>query len=676
MRWEPFAHRRTRVEFMYEEGRTTNHIGHLRLVDQASAYVPGTGTNALDANPNLAGVQNNGVGMRQLQPASNSINAIWDIGGTIYNLKSTATEVFRVSDLEQTNAAVLATDPKNPRLLPRLAISTTIVPERDDWGGPDNYHNQRYKAATLEFTHSFSERLFLLLALNRQVDDTVRKQSLIGTVGVLGTSVNRAVWIDVNPRLPNPNGPGTVPNPNYDKPFIAFNSIYNPDGHDIANWRGQLVYDARLPWGITQRVALGANYRHETYYIDNYTLGLAPEEIARRGFSGAAAFYTNNLVAPIHYLHLGNSDEQLRWDVRPGVTQLFRTDAGLNRRLDQSLTSGTATLLGSYFSGRVRTTVGVSRDRWLQSANSPLRTDPVTNEHKFVAADGSLLANRGLASIGAPLIPFADDWRTNTSYGGVWHVLPWAALTLGYFESSQFSDNYGLDLNNRARAPLNGHGVDGGLRLRFFDRKLELSVTRFTTTQENLSSGVTAVVRDELNPLLARPLVNLTDYRDRTANGWEYQLLANPTRNWTVVGQYSNNATEFTRFFPLLRERVAEARATAQSRGLNPDDATAFTREFLSAQEGNVSATKRATASLTTRYRFTAGRLRGFATGVSAQYNRGRKPLTAVSVAGVQVIPLAYTDSYVLVHPFASYRWTLRGLAWTAQLNIDNLFDN
>ena len=70
-------------------------------------------------------------------------------------------------------------------------------------------------------------------------------------------------------------------------------------------------------------------------------------------------------------------------------------------------------------------------------------------------------------------------------------------------------------------------------------------------------------MRDELEPLLAVPFTNLVDYRDRTSTGWEFQVLTNLRRNWTMIAGFSMNQTEFTRFFPLLERYLTEARAAA-----------------------------------------------------------------------------------------------------------------
>ena len=272
------------------------------------------------------------------------------------------------------------------------------------------------------------------------------------------------------------------------------------------------------------------------------------------------------------------------------------------------------------------------------------------------------------------LNPFSDDWSTNQTFGAVWHIRPWLALTGGYFESSQFSDNIGTDLTGRAVVPLTGEGVDFSARFKLFAGRVEATVTRFDTKQENLQAGISTQVRDELNLLLATDLANSIDYRDRTSTGWEYQVLVNLNRNWTLLGSYSRNQTEFTRFFPLLGEIITQARAIAKSQGLDPDDATLLTRDFLEDQEGVISLTRRATGSVTTRYSFNEGRLKGFTAGVAARYTRGRERAAQV-VSGVVVLPAVRSENYILTNPFVSYRRKFGRYNWTLQLNVNNAFD-
>jgi outer membrane receptor protein involved in Fe transport len=676
LRWEPFKNRRTQIDAVVETGNTTYHLGHLGPTDSRIAYVRGTGTSAIDADPNRAGTQVNGVGMQQLRATTAVAHAIVDVGGVINNWQSTAANTFRISVTNEAAAATSATDPQNPNRYPLIRVPESLIPLSQDWAGPDNKMTSKYYAYTIELKHSFTDRLSALIAHNGQFDETIRKQTYSSLASVGGVA-GRSLHVDVNPVLPNPNGPGTVPNPNYEQLFIVHAPLYNPDGHDILNWRAQVVYDPALPWGIKQRAVVAAAYRHEKNYQDNFSYSLTKEEIAKRGFTGQAAYFNNNLVYPIHYLRDGNSDAELGWSVRPGVTQLFRNNAGsgVNRRLDQSLTSASVSLLGGYFGDRVRTSVGLSREHWLQSVSTPTTADTTNfNQQTFFNADGTRIPNDGIRKLSVPVYPFADNWSTNQTYGVVWHALSWLSFTAGYFESSQFSDNYGTDLTGSPLQPLTGEGMDFSARLKLIGGKLEVSVTRFSTKQENLNSAIVAEVRDELAPFLAKPFSNLIDYRDRTATGWEYQVVGNLTRNWTILANYSNNETEYTRFFPLLGQFLTEARAVAKTRGLDPDGATALTRQYLEDQDGAVSLTKRATASLTTRYSFTEGRLKGFSAGVAARYARG-KPRTNLVIAGVEVLPAITTDDYILTNPFVAYRRMIARLNWTLQLNVNNVFD-
>jgi outer membrane receptor protein involved in Fe transport len=674
LRWQPFQHRRTQIDAAYETGNTTYYIGHLGPGDYRAAYVYGSGTSEIDADPVRPGIQINGVGMQPIRAATSLNHALVDVGGVINNWQSTAANTFRISFTPTSAAATSATDPQNPKRLAVRRVPESIIPLSQDWGGPDTKQSSKYFAYTVELKHAFSDQLQALVAHNAQVDDTIRKQAF-STVTVIAPA-SRYLHIDVNPVLPNPNGPGTVPNPNYEQMYVVHVPIYNPGGHDILNWRGQLVYDAALPWGITQRVVLGANYRHEKVYSEFFSYSLTREEIARRGYTGDAAWFTNNLVSNIHYLRDGNSDEKLGWNVRPGVTQLFRSNAGLNRHQDQSLTSGSLSILGSYFKGNLRTSIGLSRERWLQSVSAATTADRANfNQATFFAADGSRTPNDGIRKAsGMALNPFSDDWSTNQTFGAVWHIRPWLALTGGYFESSQFSDNIGTDLTGRAVVPLTGEGVDFSARFKLFAGRVEATVTRFDTKQENLQAGISTQVRDELNLLLATDLANSIDYRDRTSTGWEYQVLVNLNRNWTLLGSYSRNQTEFTRFFPLLGEIITQARAIAKSQGLDPDDATLLTRDFLEDQEGVISLTRRATGSVTTRYSFNEGRLKGFTAGVAARYTRGRERAAQV-VSGVEVLPPVRSENYILTNPFVSYRRKFGRYNWTLQLNVNNAFD-
>ncbi|MCX6934137.1 MAG: hypothetical protein NTZ29_15880, partial [Verrucomicrobia bacterium] len=273
-----------------------------------------------------------------------------------------------------------------------------------------------------------------------------------------------------------------------------------------------------------------------------------------------------------------------------------------------------------------------------------------------------------------PVFELDRRWVTNQTYGAVWHVLPWVSLSGGYFESAQFADNNGTLLDSRPVPPQTGEGHDYGLRFRLWQDRITLALTRFSTVGENVASGVTAAVRDELNPLLRTPFFNLTDLRDRTSTGTEAELFFNYGRNWTARLAYSENSVIFTRFFPLVRERLGEARTTAAARGLNADAATLVTSEYLQQQEENALATDRRTANATLRYAFTQGALNGLSLGLAARY-QFLPDRNAINIGGQTVIPVTKADPVYIFSPFVVYRHRFGRTTWTGQINVNNAFD-
>lgn len=673
LKWDVFKDGRTSIDLTYERGKQDNLFGHLTLNDHTAAYVRGTGTNALDASAARAGVQTNGVGMARIAPTGNT-HAFADIGGTLYNLQSTPTEVFRASGIFTGANVATGADPQNPGRLPIRGIPESVVPRGQDWAGSDNHLLGRWDAYVLEVQHTLADNFRVALAHNGQRDAANRQTTLNGAILIAGGNA-RAVFIDVNPTLPNPTGTGTIPNPRFEQRFVGFIPIQNIEGHQIQSWRATAVYDAKLPWGITQRLVVGGNFRHEEFHRDTYRFALTQEEIARRGYaSGPARFYTSNFVTPVHYLNAGNSDEALRLRPTPGVTGFFRTD--LNQRFDQSLTSGSVSALGSYFHGRLHTSIGVSRDYWNQKASRPTALDPITNETRFVDANGNFITSNQ-----APVYPFTSNWVTNQTYGGVFQLTKWMALTAAYQETALFTDNYGSDLFGRPLQPRSGRGGDYGVRFKLLEDRVHAAFTFFENTAENISVAFPAAVNTEIQGLLGPVTVGTTDTKSETSRGLEFEVVTNITRQWTGRLALSRSLVHPSATFPQLRGLLEQARAVARTRGLDPDTATATTADFVEQADSDAGAAgmvrisaQRWVGNIVTRYSFTRGNLKGLAVGGSVRYADG-KPRREAVVGGVAVLPETTTENQWTVNPFASYRRRIGRINWTAQVNINNLFD-
>jgi hypothetical protein len=585
-------------------------------------------------------------------------------------MRSTATTTFRNSAILTGATVATGADPQNPVRYPLTTIPYSVYPDGQDWSGPDNRHDTDFHAYNIELSHQLGDHLRFLVAHNGQVDATTRLQTY-SSASALGMN-SRAVFIDVNRVLPSPTVPGaTIPNPRFEQLFLAYAPTFTDDGNKSAGWRTSLLYDTKLPfWNSSLRAVAGASYRHEQNYLDGYSFALTQQEIARRGLTGAAATFGNNVVNPVHYMADGNSDDQLRLNIIPGVEGFYRS--GTQTRFDQTLGSGTLTALGSFFGGRLHTSAGIDRDYFRQNRSRATTTNAATGEVQIVD-----LSNRPIldaAGYNVPYEPFNRTYATNQTYGGVFRVLPWLALGGGYFESSLFTDSVSFELTGKPRLPRTGEGHEWSLRFNFLEDRVNATITRFYTASENNALALSAGSQTELNALLPanNRLLGTGDYRDQDTEGWEIESQLNLTRQWTVRATYSMNRVTFGRFFPLVRPYLEAARAAAKALGQDPDNATQITQQLIADTEGTVRTVRRETANITTRYSFIEGKLKGVAVGTSARYAMG-KPRAALSSGGVVVLPATKTSSYILVNPFVSYRRKLYNRNVTAQLNVNNV---
>jgi 16S rRNA (cytidine1402-2'-O)-methyltransferase len=74
---------------------------------------------------------------------------------------------------------------------------------------------------TIELQHTFAENFRVALAYNHQKDASNRQTTPNGAILVPAGNA-RAVFIDVNPRLPNPSGTGTIANPRFEQYFVGY----------------------------------------------------------------------------------------------------------------------------------------------------------------------------------------------------------------------------------------------------------------------------------------------------------------------------------------------------------------------------------------------------------------------------------------------------------------------
>ena len=282
----------------------------------------------------------------------------------------------------------------------------------------------------------------------------------------------------------------------------------------------------------------------------------------------------------------------------------------------------------------------------------------------------------------------ADSWRTNTSYGAVYHVTDWVGLTASYQETALFTDNVGTDLYGRPRAPTSGSGFDLGVRLHLLGGRLNASIVRYDNTAENNRTTITAALRTEVNAALntgratASPdeIIGLDDSNDRRTEGWELELTANPTRAWTTRLAFSTTQNRRSASVPQLRAKAAAAESYLRSLGRSAAEiqaALTATQEYLADQASEDLQPAQYRGSIVSRYDLRSGPLAGLGLGGSLRWARGRvRDPGGLFISGVLVIPERRNADELVFSPFVKYSARFGRVRWTGQLNVDNAFNN
>ncbi len=362
-----------------------------------------------------------------------------------------------------------------------------------------------------------------------------------------------------------------------------------------------------------------------------------------------------------------------------------------------------------FFDGHLVTTAGVRRDRIKVWSHTNVR-DPQTTE--IIAINPR------------PERPGLDQTGDTHTVGAVFHIprMEW----LGVFanKSTNFQDQGGQSLLEdedlrvgRTLGPLEGKGLDYGLKLSLLDNKINATLTRFTVDLENQASGHQSDVFNYINAIWTTLLnggptgtltdqndpnghrVGGTDTRSQKSEGYELEVTANPTPNWRVSFNISKAENEISQLGGALSAYIEKHRSVwQQNAGLNYDIARApgnLTNAggtntigalitgldnwlaFVKSQEGQIETNIRPwNANLFTAYRFSTGPMKGLTIGGGANYRGdailGVKPATLAN----PVNEVFKGRDYFNFTGMLGYEFQLRNVGVRLQLNIDNLLNN
>jgi outer membrane receptor protein involved in Fe transport len=327
---------------------------------------------------------------------------------------------------------------------------------------------------------------------------------------------------------------------------------------------------------------------------------------------------------------------------------------------------------------------------------------------------------------------------TTYSTGAVLHVNSWFSVFGNY--ATSFSPTSGnLYLDGTFLPSAKSHGSDAGIRLRLLDGRINASLGRYTSFETPQSVELSGTQNSNLNAIAnanaigdfatdGRNIRNFDnvpqqtfDTRDRSNEGYEFELTANLTPAWRLSlnaarpDAFQSNAFANTRKFfadsdPVMRRILADAGVLINASNVasvdtsiptanrSPDASAAanawnsienFKASLVTGKQKIVRLSE-FTANIFTDYRFREGPLKNLGVGGGLNY-RGREvigyrgadtirnpavPTQAVDDPNVDAYTPVYNKAYYLVTGTLSYRYKLpqrRDLQ--LQLRVANLLN-
>ncbi len=422
------------------------------------------------------------------------------------------------------------------------------------------------------------------------------------------------------------------------------------------------------------------------------------------------------------------------------LLNLGYTDAN-NRSAERQFDYLQASAFAKLFQGRLVLLAGKRWDRFRVTTWNALHTNtraayPTNWDGRTLLFDPAAPANYwSLSGTQRALYnpPILDQRVSTHTYGGIVNATKWLG---GFYNFAQTYDTSRsvLAINGNVLEPTVSIGWDAGIRFTLLDGRLNASVSKYRTTATHSATGVD---RNEIGILTRANALNdlsvdginargvglvpapYQDYQDSWANGYEFEVVANLTKDWRLTlnyalpENYSNNRYPETMAYwaankAAIRQIVLDTGAVIDATtnlATNPGIATSASPDitaaianwnsmqtFISTAEANapiVSTAYKYTANIYTDYRFSRGLLKNLRVGAGLQFrskiqlsNRGSdtianpaNPTQAIDDPAVDANTPVYMDAWHMATATLGYELKLRdSLRLSLGLNVSNLF--
>jgi outer membrane receptor protein involved in Fe transport len=427
---------------------------------------------------------------------------------------------------------------------------------------------------------------------------------------------------DLDPTLPN----GT-PNPYFRELYTEYYFFEVRDSEPRVNFRLSGVYDLKFPF-MTQRVLVMGSHS-TTNPGQQSTEFLPPSNVVDRAsgfFKGAAfnpantaaAYVANNAIMAQNYF-------RRRFYLRDGDRNSITANTlvtGLERQeIDGNLQGASIAgnrifriksfgggMSGSYFKERLSTMVG-----W--------RIDGVDQEiHRdfYNYVTRQRFTDPTFVPPATDISKYDINKQSSINYGAVFTPIPLVSVYYNYAQSVAISSGIGAGtkFDNTIRGVPTGDGDEFGLRWSLFDGRLESNWTRYRTYMLRTSITASLPARTELFGIFPTANLNGSDTQATKAQGYEFETVANLTKNWRLIWNYASNDLELSQRLPITKA----FRDAAKAKNAPTPETDAY---LLTVPDGvPVTGFTKVRTNLVTNYRFTSGPLRNLSIGGGAQYRQ------------------------------------------------------
>lgn len=531
------------------------------------------------------------------------------------------------------------------------------VPSSPRFGYNHNFpgvgFNNRLRGLTAVFEHRLSDRLFMEVGVNRVWSETLNQRFLYRT---------RDLRVDINRNLPNGQ-----PNPNFGKLYSDAYEEAERQFREPLEGRASVAFVDEWRW-MEIRGLVGINYRDDRFDVMRYrTVDFnfipVPSNIANDNNRIWFRRYEHQLDAPFFF---------------PEGTGYIATTASF--RTNKTNRGYNVALANKWLESRRLVTFVGYRFENLRD-NSP---------QALSSGNNGVFTHWGPKRI--TLNTDAKPWNASAVY----KVAPWLSVYGAYAESFEYTSGGSFDIAGNDLPVIGAEGAEFGARFRLFEGRVNLSVARYDNRRTNQrtggESGNINAIYDLLNQgtgadySARRVETGYSDVFSWQGTGWEFEAVANPTRNLRLMANLAVPSARQIDGFVQTKAYVEANRSFWQSElaklhPVNDAGLIALIQNRIANVENRLTGfnegrklndSYRYTANVFGNYSVREGRLAGWSGSLGAQF-RGKRIVGNRAGAPFDYI---YGDGYTTLTAGLGYARSIRGGQLVLRANVSNLLDD